>query len=314
MPASTGTLIVEITGDAHIQLEAIGTTPTPNRAPELVTPFAAQTIVEETRIDLSTGFNDPDGDTLLYSVGITDLVSARIDGSTLILIPVRSGTVELAVYASDVREIAETSISLSVVASVADINDTPPVDEILPVVDVPPVLDTTNTTHNETVEPIVNDTVPSEPVVVNGTLDCSGSDPNTIPVECLLANPDAYFPDEEVFLENLDRAQVAKLNMIGNLLLTGDIVQYSTGTPGARDFVIGQPDRDGNINVAAWVETVSGDLHLRGALYEAEISLDPPAGSYSIISKRSIYLAYVNIENGDLHLRGNVIPYRRSLT
>ena len=59
---------------------------------------------------------------------------------------------------------------------------------------------------------------------------------------------------------------------------------------------------------------VSGDLHLRGALYEAEISLDPPAGSYSIISKRSIYLAYVTIENGDLHLRGNVIPYRRSLT
>ncbi len=322
MPATGGNLIVEIIGDATVRVEATGTSPAPNRAPEIATPFTAHTITETTRIDLGTGFTDADNDDLLYSVGITDLVDARIEGSTLILTPLRSGSIDLQVYASDLRAITESSIPLNVVATIPAENETETRNDTLPIdgipVEQPPVIDNTTEPENAT-EPVVNDTIdiptpPAPEMNLNGTLDCSAADPNQRPVECLLADAEEYFPDEEVFLENLDREKVAKLNMVGNLLITGDIIPNSGGSPGSRDFVIGSIDRDGNVIAAAWVETSSGDLHLRGQLIEAEIGLVPPSGAYSIISKRSIYLAYVDLGTGDMHLRGNVIPYRRSLT
>lgn len=298
--ATNGTLIVEIDGDASVQITATGETPEANRAPIVAIPFAPVTVNETITIDLGTHIVDPDGDVLLYSAGLSGLVDAQVTGDILTLTPAADGVADLAIYASDLEALIETSIPITVI------------------VGSEPTVNATNDT-NVTVEPpiVVNQTIETNvtatPTNVTTPLDCSAANPNERPVECLLADSTEYFPDEDIFLENLDRVRVAKLNMVGNLLLTGDVYQYSAGAPGARDFVIGQPDRDGNVIVSAWVDTATGDLHLRGQLIEEELNVNPPSGSYSILTKRSIYLAYVDLSTGDMHLRGNLIPYRRSL-
>ena len=300
--AVTGTLRVELMGNTTVDIRASGTTPEPNRAPIVTVPLSPLRITGPVTIDLAAHIIDPDGDDLLFSTGLTDIVDARVAGSTLTLTPLRDGALDLAIYASDLTELIETSIPLTVSFTTApEPNETPAANGTNGTTPLPePPAVGTNQSLNLT----------------NGTLspiDCSAADPNERPVECLLADPTAYFPEEDIYLENLDRARVAKLNMVGNLLLLGDVIPYSSAEPGSRDFVIGQPDRDGNTIVAAWIDSTSGDLHLRGALLEEEVSVNPPAGSYSIITRRSIYLAYVDLATGDLHLRGNVIPYRRSL-
>jgi hypothetical protein len=144
----------------------------------------------------------------------------------------------------------------------------------------------------------------------DGVLDCSSDDPNKRPAACLYQNTNEYFPDDEIFLQDLDRQNVARFTQIGNLLLKGRVVEHSTAVAGPRDFRIGYVDRDGNSIATIWIDSATGDLHLRGALIEENANLMPPPGSYSLMNKRDIFLAYADQQQGDLVVRGNVIPYK----
>jgi hypothetical protein len=144
-------------------------------------------------------------------------------------------------------------------------------------------------------------------------LDCSNPDLNLRPLECLQQNASRYFNDTDKYWENLDRMQVAKFNAVGNMLIAGDIIEHSGGAPAPGDFALGYNDADGNFVATIWVDG-QGNLHLKGALHEEQFQLNPQPGSYSLITRRSIYIMYADTATGDLYLRGNLVPYRRSFT
>lgn len=317
MEGANGTVTVETTGDAYVELRMSIVEDVPNNAPELVIAYAPVIAEGETTINLSGHFIDQDGDEILYSVSGTDIAQTTVEGDTLTITPLNAGLDTIIIYASDLEELVSATMSLRVEISTEEnvsenvsVNETEnePNTTALPV-------NTTEDVNSNNTEVEGNVTVTEEnanATELNGTLDCSNANPNLRPIECLQADSQEYFPDQDIFLENLDREQAGKLNSIGNLLIKGTVHEYSTSQPGSRDYRIGQPDRDGNVNFVAWIDTATGDLHLRGQLFEEQVTINPPQGSYSIITRRSIYLAYYDLQTGDLYLRGNLIPYRRS--
>ena len=78
-----------------------------NRAPAIRSRIGTQTIRVGTSklIDLSTRFSDPDSDPLTYTAtsSNTGVVTATVNGSTLTLSPVSTGSADVTVSASDRR-------------------------------------------------------------------------------------------------------------------------------------------------------------------------------------------------------------------
>jgi hypothetical protein len=141
-------------------------------------------------------------------------------------------------------------------------------------------------------------------------LDCSASDPNLRPVDCITAEP--KLQEESIILEDVGRSPVAKVTSIGNLLLTGKVMQRSTAVPQPGAFTVGYTNDDFQRVTTVWIDEV-GNLHLRGVLVEENANLQPPSGSYTVINRRGLYLAYANPQTGDFFLRGNVVPYREDV-
>jgi hypothetical protein len=284
MQPTNGTLRIETTGNATLELVRVDAlTLMPNNAP--VQALALQlSISAPAVINLSQYFADPDGDELQYSAGASTIANISVSGSMLTITPLQEGNETISLYVSDMQELVPFAVPLHIGSTAADQN-------------------------NESQAPLQNISVQ---VVSPGALDCSDANPNLRPTECLLQNATAYFPDQEIFWENLDRSRVAKFTVIGNLLLTGEVIEHSNSTPGARDFSIGYTDHDDNTMKTIWIDS-DGNLHLRGTLVEENINMQPPQGSYSVLTRRSIYIAYADATTGTLHLRGNVIPGRRSI-
>ncbi len=81
-----------------------------NRAPIVVTPIPAQTILRGRLhgVDLATHFGDPDGDTLSYSAVSADrrIVQVRVSGSKILLSARAKGAAEVTVTAADPDSLA----------------------------------------------------------------------------------------------------------------------------------------------------------------------------------------------------------------
>ncbi len=328
------TLALEVTlGDgATLNITGITTTePRTNRAPVQTATVPDVTLQQgaSTTLDLGAYFLDPDNDSLTYDYMNVPDATITFNGSTATITGTAAGSEQSILYASDLYSITPSNqFTITVTASNATTNGTINGTTIENGTSTTITNENlTNTTTNESTTITTNGTVngtgnetngtitdgtviPNETNATNATLDCSNPDPNQQPAACLLLNASQYFPDQEILLQNLDRTPVARFTEIGNLLIGGRVYERSTGAPGPRDFRIGYVDRDGNSVATIWIDSATGDLHLLGMLHEENANLAPTPGSYSLINKRSVYLAYADQYTGDLYVRGNVIPYR----
>jgi hypothetical protein len=313
MNATTGTLRITTTGTARVQLTSVDVaTTTPNRPPVLAIAFTPISIENTTTVNLSDHFLDPDGDPLYYTVGSSDLVNASVTGTMLSLTPAAAGNGTLTVYASDLHDLVPSSIALAV--------QLPPVEAI-------PTATTPSNAPNASDEAVVNTTIadnsettlapnstagaPENATASNTTgLDCTNTNPNLRPLECLQAQADRYFTEPDKYWENNNRDRVARINALGNLVIKGTIHQGTSTVPSPGDFVLGTTDENGALVPTIWVSTSTGDLYLRGRLHEEVINMNPTPGMYSIVTRRSIYLLLADTNNGDLYLRGDLIAGR----
>jgi hypothetical protein len=286
--ATNGTLRFETSEGATLSLENVDVAVlAENQAPVLTVPFDPLTLNGPTTIDLGEHFIDADGDDLQYAAGSNEQVNTSVENGILTLTPLQPGTSSITIYASDLQELVPATILVTVPAE-------PPI--------VPEVVNTLLNGTNETIA--LN--------ITNATLDCSAANLNDRPEECLLENASLYFPEQDIYWETPDREKAARFTVIGNLLIKGAVIENAAGQPASRDFALSYVDNDLNNMATIWIDE-QGNLYLRGALYEENANLEPPAGAYTIATRRGIYLAYADIASGNLHVRGNVIPYRRSI-
>ena len=96
--------------------------PPPNRAPTAVGSIAAQTITagESATVNVSSNFNDPDGDALTYTAATSDagVATASVAGSTVTITGVAAGSATITVTARDPGGLSATqTISVTVEAA-----------------------------------------------------------------------------------------------------------------------------------------------------------------------------------------------------
>lgn len=284
-------------------------------------------------INLSNHFSDPDNDTITYDYMNIPGVDLAVDGEIL-RISGGPGSGSTYIYASDLEELVQSDAFTITITAQMNTNET---NETLPEqsneTSESPMNDTasppSNGADNPTETVLENETV-AVPGTVNGTAspsvngtvapsngtapDCSHPDPNLRDPSCFVGEEEQYFRASDDFLiENRARAAVARFNTIGNLLITGEVREFSSERPEARDFSVGYLNEDFEFVATAWIDSRTGDLHLRGALTEEAITLQVPPNSHSFQNRRGINLGYVNPRTGDMWIRGNVIPYRRSI-
>jgi hypothetical protein len=297
MPEANGSLVITVTEGAALTVTSVQAATTAVNSPPVGLALPQAVVDGNVTLDLSPYATDPDGDAVYFSAGTSDLVETMMDGTSITLTPIAAGNGTLSIYASDLVEIIELQLPITVAlpaAIVEPLNET----AVNETAETPPIPDT-NTTTNET-SPADNGTV---------VLDCSAPDPNDRPVDCL--NQDAEYFDEIIVWENMGRERVARFSPIGNLLITGRVYAATTAIPPDGAFTIGYKD-DFTYIPTIWVDD-AGNLHLRGQLHEENANLDPLGGSYRVMNRRGIYLAYADMRTGDLYVRGNVIPYRSSI-
>ena len=322
MNSATGNIIIETTGDTSVKFNKIETTLAKNTAPLYAITINPITINETTTIDLNSHFTDIDSDTLYYSTSTSSIANLSIENNMLTITPTTNGEETITIYSSDLKEITEVKFTLTV-------------NKIrTPEQEMPQEINSTTNMMNETTnilnntENITDNTSQNENMTnntldisnytqisdstVNTSLDCSNSNPNERPIACLQDNASTYFKDEDKYWEDISRNKVAKFNVLGNMLITGNVIEHSTAKPSSNDFILGYQDADENIIGKIWIDS-QGNLQLTGTLHEEQIQLNPPPMTYSLMTRRSIFIAYADTNSGDLYLRGNLIPYRRSV-
>ncbi len=336
MPASAGDIIIETTGPTQLTFTNIETTLKENTAPMLITPFEAIAINQTTTVNLAEHFVDTDGDTIYYSTENTNLATLTIENNTLTLTPMQDGNQTITIYASDLKEIATGTIELSVVG-VTPLETNITINETTNTTTQTNITLEINTTTNETTNNTINTTKINNSLnetnttidanttlntnaqtnttintIQNTTLDCSNQNPNERPIECLLNGTTNYFLEQDIFWFDNNREPIARFSTVGNLLLTGDVVQHTNASSNNNRFSIGYATDTLGVVPTIWIDA-AGNLQLRGALHEEQGQIVPPPGTGSFNNKKGITLAYANLQTGDLYLRGNVIPYRKSV-
>lgn len=292
-------------------------------------PDIVMNVGENTSVDLSNYFVDPDNDDLLFDINNMIGVNENIDGNALLLRADIPGTYAATVYASDLVALTQNTFTITV--NEAEI----------PIEPATNATNTTNATNMSTEENITNPnntnnsiqnvttnttsenintttnktepTIPTNTTNISITLDCSNPDPNARPLECLQNDTIRYFPDQSIMITNNDRGAVARISPIGNLLLTGDYYENSVINAPSNDYTIGYRDEYNNYVATIWFETNSGNLYVKGKVVEENSNLQPAKGSYILRNDRGVVLAWADPQVGNFYVRGNIIPYRRSL-
>jgi len=306
--SGSATLRITIVGDATLNLSNVILTKLVNTPPvfSAIIPDQEGAVIT---IDLADYFTDADGDALLYETSHPAGATETLNGSVL-TISGRAGTYTYIAYASDLAELVESNaFTVTIMPETVDntttnatLNATEPVLEPMPT--------------NET-EPTINESTPVTPFPetslneTNLTIDeCANADPNLRPVSCLNVDGGRYF-EEEVLLETTTREARGRITPIGNLLITGRVIESSTGSALDSDYRIGHND-DFAYVPTIWIDA-AGNLNLRGQLHEENENLVPPPGSHALMNRRGVYMMWADPVLGDLYLRGNVISYRTSV-
>jgi len=274
-------LIVELDENTTLTLTTLTATQTKeNLAPEQTKniPDISLAIGESTTLNLNDYFTDPENDLTQYDINEIPEINANINQNELTITSTTLGAYTAYIYATDGDKLVVSNTFQIMITEVAA---------------------PTNQT-NET------------SIVIGDFTTCDDPNPNKRPPECMEGNEDKYFKDVSLYLQNLDTGIVARITSLGNMVIKGRLIEASTASPGSRDFRISYLAADGETRITtAWIDSTTGDLHLRGRLYEEQFKLLPTGGDAFIIqNKKGTNLLYFERETGNLYLRGNLISER----
>ena len=284
---SNPVLIIELEPNTTLTItELIITKTKENSAPEQtknlpdIILIAGQTLA----LDLNDYFNDPDGDTVQYDINEILEINSTITRSTLTISSDNTGAYTAYIYATDGDKLVTSNIFLITI------------------------------TTSETNESI-NQTTPTEPMInvtLNETTDpCSNPEVNLRPSTCFVGVEELAFEELAIEVQSMQRGRVGLFTRYGNLVIRGLLVQNATGEPSANDFQVGFSERSGFVEtrtVSGWISTETGNLHLRGRIYENQDILSPSQfNTFIIRNKHNMILGYFDELTGDLYLRGNIV-------
>lgn len=328
MAPTIGTLRIEKDEGVRLDISEIkADVQSQNNPPTLTQGLPPLSITAPTTLDLAPYFTDVDGDTLLYSTGLSSIATLIVDGNMLTITPIADGNETVFVYASDLKDLVQATLTLTVTlpantttttTTVNDTNETTMNATTNETTIEPPFIETnlTNTTDtNITIDTNHTINLTDNTTMINGTnasIDCSDPDPNKRPIECIQGENSSYFRRESLHIQSKDGISVGEITAVGNLLIRGTVVEISTGTPSTTDYQLGYLNENGDYIPTIWINSVTGDLHLRGRLVEANGNIPQQDGWTTFISARGIVLAQAHRETGDLTVRGNLVPYRRT--
>jgi hypothetical protein len=268
-----------------------------NQPPQQVAalPDLTVNVGESTTLELDNYFVDPNGDPLTFDYMNAAGVDLLVEGNTLTITGIDVGISESLIYAADlVTLIQSDQFSITVIAQ----NEPPRVtqNESNASVLTPGNLTTTNQT---------NETVPENL--------CNNPDVNQRPVECLQEDYTQYFRPEPVRITDTGRQTIALLTPIGNLKITGEVIEQASFISRASDYRIGYIDSYGDYQATIWFDSQTGNLYLRGKLYEENVLNAPAKGSFALSNSRGVVLAWADKTAGDLYLRGAILENREEL-
>jgi hypothetical protein len=257
------------------------------------------TIEEETTINLSNYFEDPEQEELLYESNEINIAEVEIVKEILTIKATQKGTQIAYLYVTDGEDLLVSDTFKIIIEEETtkenrtEINSTNSTSEII-------VQDTvTNQTQNITTNTTTNMT------------DCNDPDINKRPPTCFLGIENQAFHDLTANIENPSGKTVARFTRFGNLIIEGILTEQSATEPNQEDFSIGYTVTENFVErkiSTAWIDTNNGNLHLKGQLYQEQVNLQPPQyNSYIVKNKFGIILGYFNEVTGDLYLKGNIV-------
>jgi len=270
-----------------------------NNAPEQTKTIPDITIntEQETTLNLNNYFTDPDQDTIIYDINKIPEINTTIKQNTLIINSEQTGTYTAYIYATDGNKlITSNTFSITIIQSNKTTNKS--------------INKTTNKTTNTTTNQTQTTTPKTNKTPTQTTDPCKNPNPNLRPPECMEGRETQYFNLENVLLENNKRSHVARITPLGNMIIRGRVIENSKAEPSQDDFKITTMNSDYELIPVAWIDTNTGDLHLKGNLYEEDYFLIPTPNAYVIQNKKNMNLAYIDRRTGDLHLKGNLVQNR----
>ncbi|MBN2142265.1 hypothetical protein JW711_02955 [Candidatus Woesearchaeota archaeon] len=303
---SRPTLIIEPIDSSHITITEIKTTILVDNQP----PMQAKTIPNitikkgvERYIELSQYFYDPDDNTLHYDITELENVSASIIGNELALYTDQDVDEEARIYATDGDEMISSN---KFHILIGEYEETTTAEENE---------SSSNESSNDEIqlqsglaEPAGNQS--PETLVLTGTNPCDAP-PKERPSICFEGEEDKYLKDIVAPLQDRKSSTVGRVTRFGNLVISGRVYENSAGTPGKDDFKIEYDttiDYEDISTTTAWIDGKSGDLYLRGQVFQEQSDLEAPQyGAYRITNNLGITLAYFDKATGNLYLRGNLV-------
>lgn len=294
-PTTFDSLIITVEGE--LAIASIKTTIVQeNTAPKQVADIPNIAINASGSINLSTYFIDAQGDEILYEINNIIGIDEKIEGSMLLLNGSTPGTYQARVYASDLNAITTSNSFTITVLGSQETSQTNITNET----------SQTNETNQST------QTI-EEPATQVAT--CDNPNINLRPPECFGNQLDAAYEDIIAPLTDKRGAKVGRFTRYGNLVIAGRVIEQSNTNPDNTDFVVGYTSREGFVEqriTTAFIDSSTGDLHLKGRLYQEEGALIAPQyDSYVIQNANGIVLAYFDEKTGDLYLKSNIVQLGR---
>ena len=298
LETSNPILIIELEENTTLTITQITITQTKeNNAPEQIKQIPDITITtgQTASLNLDDYFSDPDDDTTHYDINEIPEVNAEITQNTLNINSNQPGTYIAYIYATDGDKLT-TSNTFQIEITTTETNIT--------------INETINITETNVSEyPTELNITPIE--TINLTDPCKHPDINQRPSYCFVGIEDKAFEELTVQVQNKKRGRVGLFTRFGNLIIRGLLIQNSTGTPNKDDFQIGFTEKEEfaeTITSTAWIDTETGNLYLKGRVYENQEILEPTQFNTFIIKNGfGLILGYFDKLRGDLYLRGNIV-------
>jgi hypothetical protein len=301
------TLIITPTENANVIITKITTTTQKENNPPIQIKVIEDVILttgENITLNLTEYFTDTDQENLLFETNTLQNTQVQITNGMLTITALVAGEEQAYVYATDASEITtsnEFTIKILATTRLED-NSTENSTTIENNTAINNTIENnqTNTTENTTIE---NNTI--------NIIDECNLPINERPNICFEGNESKYFKDIIATLENKDGVTVGRFNRFGNFIIKGLLIEESNENEKERDFKIiyrQNNDFEETITTTAWIDSQTGNLYLKGKLYEENADMQAPQfNTYTIRNKAGIVLAYFDQITGDLYLRGNLV-------
>jgi len=236
-------------------------------------------------LNLNQYFTDPDQDTIIYDTPQNPNINTTIKKQTLTIHPQKPGTHTTYIYATDGTHLTTSNTFTITITQTNTTNQT-------------------NNNTNQTTTPTNNNTNTT-------TNPCKNPNINQRPSYCFSGIENKVFQEIIAPIEDLKGRKVGRFTRFGNMVIKGLVVQNTTASPEPEDFKIGYTetrDYEERLVPTAWIDTSTGNLHLKGQLYEEQDIIEPPQHhTYVVRNKNGIVLGYFDELRGDLYLKGNLV-------